>query len=53
MGTVIDTIALPFEVGHVFDAIGGIYGALPLAMRLTILGCFGVLSVFIILKMLA
>ncbi len=45
-------ITVPFEISKVFDAMKGIFDALPLVVKFTLIGCFSLACLFAILRML-
>ena len=45
-------LTVPFEFMTVFDAVNGIWDALPFVVRVSLTGGFLVLTVFTILRML-
>ncbi len=52
IGTLFDNLAIPGEIMEVFQTITEIWDAVPLAVRVTLIGCFSVACVLAILKML-
>ncbi len=43
---------VPFDMAQVFDAIKGIFEALPFTVRLMVIGCFSIACLFAIVRML-
>ena len=45
-------LAIPFELVTVYNAVTDVWEALPLAVRMSFIGVFGMVTLFVILRML-
>lgn len=52
IGTLFDNLAIPGEIMEVFRTFTEIWDAIPLALRVTLIGCFSVACTLAVIKML-
>lgn len=52
IGTFFDNLAIPGEIVDVFDMFSDLWGAIPYAVRVALVGCFSFACVLAAIKML-